>query len=280
MAVTEPLPHPHLSARRFGARRLPALTDEALFERTGIRVAFTGRAGGVSAGAFASLNLGSHVGDDPAAVQENRVRVLEALGAHGAQLVVPSQVHGDAVVSVDDAAAVGEARARAQEGADAIVASVPDVAVLLCFADCVPVAVASPSGRFAVVHAGWRGVMNGVAAKAVRQLAAADEPLLGPGAAGGYNVYVGPHIGACCVETGADVRERFAARFGDACLAGERCVDLLAALAVGLQEAGIACERIADAGVCTACANDEYFSYRASGGTCGRHGAVAYRKAR
>ena len=164
-------------------------------------------------------------------------------------------------------------------GADALVATVPGIAALLCFADCVPVIAVSPTGRFAVAHAGWRGVENGVAAKAVRALARADAAELGEDAANGYNVYVGPHIHASCFETGADVRKRFEDRFGSSCIPDERHVDLLEALTVGLEEAGIDRARVADAGVCTACSCDEFFSYRAAGGICGRHGAVAFRKA-
>ena len=250
MVATGQLPIPQITARRFGARCLPALTDDALYERTGVRVAFTGRAGGVSEGPYSSLNLGNHVGDDPASVERNRALVLEALDAADVPLVVPSQVHGEVVVELDDAS---------PEALDA---------------DCVPVIVVSPTGRFAVAHAGWRGVENGVAAKAVRALARADAAELGEDAASGYNVYVGPHIHASCFETGADVRKRFEDRFGSSCIPDERHVDLLEALTVGLEEAGIDRARVADAGVCTVCSCDEFFSYRAAGGICGRHGAV------
>lgn len=281
MTATYRLPIPHLSARLFGARLIPALTDDALFEATGVRVAFTGRAGGVSEGAYAALNLGGHVGDDAQAVARNRELLLEALGAEGVPVVVPNQVHGDAVVRVDnaDAAAVEAVRAQALEGADAVAVDVPDVAALLCFADCVPVVIASPTGRFAVVHAGWRGVMNGIAPKAVRLLAAADADELGAEAASTYNVYVGPHIHVECFETGEDVSARFAERFGVACVPDSRHVDLLAALRCDLEAAGVAPERIVDAGVCTKCAPRDYFSYRAEDGVCGRHGAIAFRKA-
>lgn len=81
MVATGQLPIPQITARRFGARCLPALTDDALYERTGVRVAFTGRAGGVSEGPYSSLNLGNHVGDGPASVERNRALVLEALDA-------------------------------------------------------------------------------------------------------------------------------------------------------------------------------------------------------
>ena len=278
--ATEQLPIPHMNARRFGARCIPMLTDDGLLERTGVRIAFTGREGGVSTGPYSSLNLGNHVGDDASAVERNRALLLEALGAPAVPVVVPSQVHGDELVRVDDAspASIDAACDRARAGADALAVGVPEVAALLCFADCIPVIIVSPTGRFAVAHAGWRGVENGIAAKAVRCLAEEDAAELGPDAAHGYNVYVGPHIHAECFETGPDVRDRFSSRFGSSCIPDERHVDLLEALTLGLEEAGIARERVADAGVCTMCSSDDYFSYRAAGGVCGRHGAVAFRK--
>lgn len=280
MDAIDRLPLPHLSARRFGARLLPALTDDALFDAVGVRVAFTGREGGVSAPPFASLNLGGHVGDDARAVERNRLIALKALGGEGLPLVVPNQVHGDVVVEVDDAAsdAVEAVRAQARAGADAVVAAVPGVAALLCFADCVPVVVVSPTGRFAVVHAGWRGVVNGIAPKAVRLMAERDAAKLGAFAAAGYNVYVGPHICPRCFETGEDVRARFVERFGEVVCHDGRHVDLSAALKCDLAAAGVSPERISCADACTKCAPERYYSFRAEGGVCGRHGAVAFRK--
>ena len=280
MVATGQLPIPQITARRFGARCLPALTDDALYERTGVRVAFTGRAGGVSEGPYSSLNLGNHVGDGPASVERNRALVLEALDAADVPLVVPSQVHGEVVVELDDASpeALDAAREAALAGADALVATVPGIAALLCFADCVPVVLASPTGRFAVVHAGWRGAVAGIAGKAVRLLAARDAAELGiapSSAAAALNAYLGPHIHAECFETGAEVRARFVDRYGADVAPDGRHVDLARALACDLGGAGLAAERIADAGACTACRLDDYFSYRASGGTCGRHGAIA-----
>ena len=93
MVATEQLPIPQMTARRFGARCLPALTDEALYERTGVRIAFTGREGGVSLAPYASLNLGNHVGDEPEAVERNRALLLEHLG------ISPSDRSGTATPS-------------------------------------------------------------------------------------------------------------------------------------------------------------------------------------
>lgn len=274
------LPKPHLDARLFGARRISALTDQALFERTGLRIAFTARGGGVSEAPYDSLNLGSHVDDDLSAVEANRALLLEALGAADVSLLVPNQVHGDEAVEVTsvDAAAVEEARRRAAAGADILVVDASEVAALLCFADCVPVIVAAPSGRFAVAHAGWRGAVAGVAGKAARLVAAREAAVTGTDertAASMLNAYLGPHIRACCFETGADVREQFVQRFGVEVAPDAHHVDLARAITRDLEQAGVQPSRIADAGVCTVCHSDEYFSYRASGGRCGRHGAFA-----
>lgn len=278
MAAYEELPAPRLTARTFSS--FPVLTDDALFARTGIRVAFTERAGGVSEGPYAALNLGGQVGDDPAAVAANRARVAAAFGVDASELVVPLQVHGDELVAVRSAApeVVHAAQQRAEAGADGVVVDAPGVAALLCFADCVPLIIASPTGRFAVVHAGWRGVMAHIAPKAVRALAELDAAARGceaAEAAAFLNVYVGPHIRACCFETSPDVHAGFTDAFGKGCARDAAHIDLAAALAVDLVAVGVDRARIADAGACTSCEHGRWFSYRAAGGICGRHGAFA-----
>ena len=278
----ENLPLPHLDARPFGARRLCALTDDALFDACGVRIAFTGRAGGVSSAPYDSLNLGAHVGDSLDDVMANRSLLAESLGAGDVPFLVPNQVHGSHVETVRSQASrdVVAAQQRMAQGADAVNVTCENVGALLCYADCTPVIVVSPSGSFSVVHAGWRGVVNGIAVKALRQLASEDAP---QGAdlrqfASRCNVYIGPHIHSECFEVGPEVVEQFENRFGASCIADARHVSMARALQVDLASAGILPQRICDAGICTVCDSSEYYSYRASGGTCGRHGAIAFRK--
>lgn len=259
---------------------LSFLTDEPLFAATGVRLGFSRRAGGVSEPPYDSLNLGDHVEDDPDAVAENRRLLLEAAGLSGTGLVTLNQVHGDAVLALGDgSSATWESLARAAAGgADGVAVSVPNVTALLCFADCTPVIVVSPSGAFAVAHAGWRGALAGIPAKAVAVLADLDARAgqgIDPSA---YNAYIGPHIGAECYECGEDLVGRFVERFGAACARSTDHLDLEAAVRASLAEARIAPSRIASSGECTACRDDLYFSYRKSGGRCGRHGAFAGRK--
>lgn len=280
MVMVERLPDPSLGARRFGARCVPALTDERLFQSTGVRIAFTGRVGGVSVGPYSSLNLASHVNDNPCDVKKNRRELLRALGVSGTHLIVPNQVHGNTVLTChgSDEATFDALCAQAAAGVDALVVTCCNLSALLCFADCVSLIVVSPTGNFAVVHAGWRGVLNGVAACAVQELLRCDKALWDRCTPSAYNVYVGPHIHAECFEASLDVRASFAKRFKNACIVDDCHVSLLAALIIELEEVGINQKRILDSGICTSCSSDTYFSYRASGGVCGRHGAIAYRK--
>lgn len=271
--TTLELVNPRLSEGRFMS--VCALTDESLFDQIGVRVAFTQRGGGVSQGGYGSLNLGSHVDDDPAKVRENRRLVRVAFGVEEAPCVVPNQIHGDTVLTVSDAESVSYVQQDADQGADGVIVAVPRIASLLCFADCMPVIIVSPTGHFAVVHAGWRGVENEIAAKAVRLLADLDAAILGDRAARSFNVYLGPYIHAECFETSSEVHHRFTDKFGGRCALDSRHIDLGQAQRVSLCAAGIDGDRIADAGVCTVCENDLYFSYRAQNGRCGRHGAFA-----
>ena len=272
MAALHDLPFPVLDALPLGAHRLIALTDEALFEACGVRVMFTGRDGGVSVGPYASLNTASHVGDDLGAVNQNRHLVLEAAGAPCARLVVPNQVHGTDLVRISETAEVDAAIGQAEEGADGIVVETSGVAALLNFADCLPLVIVSPSGRFAVVHAGWRGAVAGIAGKAARALAAGDSC-----GADAYNAYIGPHIRSECFEVGEDVASQFRDVFGEAVLEGASHVSLARAVTLDLERAGLAASRIADCGICTKCCSERYYSYRASNGECGRHAAFAVR---
>lgn len=221
---------------------------------------FSTRAGGVSTGPFASLNLGRSVGDDPGAVDENLRRFHAAAGLEGRALFVVSQVHGATVRQVgraDDPAAV------AFEEADAMVAWDSAVAVGIRTADCFPVLVGDPgTGRVAAIHAGWRGVARGVVARALEVLA--------PGA--GTVAALGPGIGACCFEVGPDVAAQIAAAtppVDDLVVAGRGLrIDLRAAIRAQLRASGVTI--LEDVGTCTVCDRTRFFSFRRDGKRSGR----------
>ena len=270
------LPLPQLKAVELdgGHGPLRALIDEPLRKQVRTVIAFTGRSGGVSVAPYDSLNLGDHVADDPASVRENRMTLMRSLdvpaGCHD-RLIVPNQVHGSFVLEVGDN--LSAAASTAHGGADGIVCAQSGAPVLLCFADCVPVILVAPGGAFAVAHAGWRGAIADIPAKALLRLcdAAGCSP-------DDCNAYIGPHIGSCCYETSQEILERFVSEFGDGCDCGNRLLDLSFAVEASLLRAGASERRIVDAKACTHCNERFYFSYRASGGTTGRHGAFAYKE--
>lgn len=247
-----------------------------------VRFGFTERTGGVSAAPYGSLNLGSHVGDDLAAVEENRRRALAALRGGACpglpavdvlmgRLLVPNQVHGDrvAVVGSSHPEELDRVRALIAEGADAIVCTAPSVPVLLCFADCVPVILTAPRG-FAVVHSGWKGTYARIAARAARVLM--DRTGCAPSE---ITAHVGPHILGDEYEVSPELIEKFDLAFGWELRDRTRLLDLSRAIAQALCEEGIPVCNIDDPSLSTVRGNDRFFSYRAEGGKTGRHAAIA-----
>ncbi|MDY7099956.1 MAG: peptidoglycan editing factor PgeF [Actinomycetota bacterium] len=238
----------------------------------------TSRHGGVSVGAYGSLNLAFHVPDEPAAVIENRRRACAALGLPLEALTMARQVHADdiAVVddthrgagSTDDASAVGEA--------DALITATPGVLIGVMVADCVPVVVADPSRRVvAVAHAGWRGTVAKVVTRVVETLIDRFGSAPGDLVAG-----IGPAIGPASYQIGPEVADAARAAFPAnpellrTAVDGSTHLDLWRANAVQLEVMGVAAERIEVAGVDTRTATDEFFSDRAER-PCGRFMALA-----
>jgi YfiH family protein len=202
---------------------------------------FTTRRGGLSEGPFASLNLGLWTDDDAARVKDNRERVREQVGVE--RLAQGRQVHGTRVV-VDG---------QGIEEADGQVTTARGVAAMVLAADCLPVALAGPDA-VAMVHAGWRGLAEGVLEAGVE-------------AVGAVCAAIGPGIGPCCYEVGDDVR----AVFGTS----ERTLDLKAIARARLQDAGV--REVHDCGLCTSCDAERFFSHRRDHGVTGRQAGLAWR---
>jgi polyphenol oxidase len=157
-----------------------------------VRAFVTLRTGGVSDGSYGSLNLGDHVGDDPARVAANRARVFEKLGLPGAPHWL-EQVHGRRVVDLDR-----------EDGrrADGAVTGRAGVVCAVMTADCLPVLFWERAGRrVGVAHAGWRGLAAGVLESAVEAMAVAPAEL---------EAWLGPAISAAAYEVGDEVRAAFA----------------------------------------------------------------------
>ena len=159
-----------------------------------VRSLLTTRHGGVSRGAFASLNLGDHVGDDPLSVAENRRRLASRLGTRPVWL---NQVHGTLALDA------GQVLSVLRPEADASFARQPDVACAVMTADCLPVLLCDKTGSVvAAAHAGWRGLLAGILERTVAAMACPGDELL---------VYLGPAIGPQAFEVGDEVRAAFVA---------------------------------------------------------------------
>ncbi len=165
----------------------------------GVHACVTTRAGGVSEGSCASLNLGPHVGDDPGSVAQNRVRLMQALRLPSPPLWL-RQVHGTHVVVHSGPAAL----ATEPPVADAAVSFLPGAVLAVLTADCLPVAFAARDGNaVGVAHAGWRGLVAGVLGATVSALRRDPGDLV---------AWLGPGIEPSAFEVGDEVRAAFEAR--------------------------------------------------------------------
>jgi polyphenol oxidase len=218
-------------------------------------VVFSTRAGGVSEGPYASLNLGRLTGDDVDRVDENRRRLCAEIGAELEPLALNRQIHSTLV----HRAAAG---ARGEPG-DGLWTDEPGLPVLAMTADCLPIALVRDAGEspaVAVLHAGWRGLLTGVVAAGAGVID------------GAFRAAIGPAIGPCCYEVGPEVAGPFAAAYGDDVVRGRK-LDLWTAAERALQAAGaVDVERV---DLCTACNPELFFSHRRTGKPRGVQGVIA-----
>lgn len=227
------------------------------------RIAFSTRNGGVSEGAFRSLNLGMKTADEQAHVVENRRRLCEAVGADPREATMAWQHHGTVVARArrGDILTPGTV----YERCDGLWSDEPGRAMLVLTADCLAIALVRSEGAkpaAAVLHAGWRGLLAGIVAVGV-------EALGGEGLAAA----IGPGIGPCCYEVGEEVADPFRARFGDDIVRNGR-LDLWTSAERALRAAGVA--QIERLDRCTSCEPETFFSHRRDRGRTGRQGVIAY----
>lgn len=233
----------------------PALHSPALDGLPGIAHGFFGRAGGVSRGLYASLNCGQGSDDRPEDVAENRARVARGVGVAPDRLVSVHQVHGR------DAVAVTAPWAERPK-ADAMVTTVPGLALGVLAADCTPILFADPAaGVIGAAHAGWRGALAGVAdatVAAMERLGARRDRI---------RVAIGPTIRRQSYEVGQEFPAPFlaesadnAAFFHPAARPGHHMFDLPGYLAARLGRLGLAA--IDDLEQDTLSQPERFFSYR------------------
>ena len=233
------------------------------------------RHGGVSPAPWASLNFSIARGDSAENVAANHLRLAAALGYARSELVTCTQVHGTGIAKVD----AGNAGMK-QAGCDGLVTDTPGLPLGLVFGDCVPVllydAVRNVLG---VVHAGWRGTVNGAAASLLWAMQA------------GYSTQprdvracIGPSIGPASYAVGSEVLSLAQARLPDADALftwpqgreHNPHFDLWRANAAQLEAEGVETAHIELAGIDTAQNTEDFFSHRAEHGRCGLFMMVAW----
>lgn len=224
-----------------------------------VRAISTTRAGGVSGRPWNSLNLGSHVEDDPEHAQENRRRLAESTGLDSAQIGWLNQVHGTEVVELTPNN-VGQAAK-----ADASYTHHPGIACAILTADCLPVILADSEGTVVgAAHCGWRSLCGGVIENLVSAMAVAPEAL---------QAWLGPAIGPTSFEVGPEVRDAFlehdpeaANAFKDAgARPGHFMADIYRLAVLRLNRLGV--YNVTGGGLCTVQNPDRFFSYRRDGRT-------------
>jgi polyphenol oxidase len=265
----------------------------------GVHFLFTGRGGGVSAAPYDTLNLGGAVGDDPAAVAENRRLTARACGLADGRLAWMRQVHGVAVryasigsaghervgsaghdavglagrdgVGADEFRLAGHHVARSDEfraagqplpEADASFTDVPGLGLGVLVADCAPVLLADPEARIVgVAHAGREGMAAGVVTELLSAMSAAGaDPAR-------MRAVIGPHICGGCYEVPAELRDRIAGKVPESgCVTrkGTPGVDVGAGVEAQLARSGVAA--VASDPRCTA-ETPSLYSYRRDGRT-------------
>ena len=244
-----------------------------------VHALFATRAGGVSAGPWASLNLGAETGDAPEHVRANRARLAAALG--GARPVFLRQVHGAQVIELGPDSPDG---ARA----DGAVTHGAGVACTVLVADCLPVLLAHPqAGVVAAAHAGWRGLAAGVLERTFENFWALARSRQGAEAtamaAGETLAWLGPAIGPRRFEVGAEVRAAFladdagAAACFDALAGGKFLADLPALARRRLARVGVTRVYGNDGGNawCTVSDAARFHSYRRDQAALGGSGRMA-----
>jgi len=194
-------------------------------------------------------------GDQPDRVHENRRLVCAELGADPDALSMNRQRHTTEVHRA-------HAGRRGEDG-DGLWTDERGLPLLAIVADCLPIALARVSGRepaLAILHAGWRGLLEGIVAKGVAALRG-----------GVLTAAIGPSIGPCCYEVREDVSDPFRRAFGVGLLRDGK-LDLWSAAERALRAAGVA--RVDRFDLCTACNPDLFFSHRRTGKPRGVQGVL------
>jgi YfiH family protein len=237
---------------------------------------FTTRNGGCSHIPFSSLNLGTHVGDDPASVEENRRRVAAAMGYQVSEIITANQVHGSHVCLVDSPP-------QSPQAADALITNKTNVLLMLMYADCVPIFVFDRNKRaVGLIHSGWKGTEANIVKRTVDSMAesfgTSPQDLI---------AVIGPCICVDHYEVSRDVAEKFV-NFPETQMHGTAepvipynkdkdtyLLDLRQIVLQQLRASGIDRDAVVISDQCTFANEKDFYSHRRDGGEGTQTGRMA-----
>lgn len=270
----------NFSKSKFQTKQSGAVIYESctLFDDSKILHAFTTKAGGVSTGYQASLNL-DHKMDSAENVRQNHLILADALGYDSHNMVSTRQIHSDIVRIARPEDAGLHLDGPVPYECDALITNRPNMPLICYSADCIPILLhAEDVNAIAAIHAGWRGTAADIAAKAAQRLC--DEYGAKPQ---NIRAVIGPGISACCFSTHNDVPDVLLANFGseitpciqpDPTENGKFLVNIKLVSAIRLQKLGLKPENIAISPECTCCLHDKYWSHRYTKGKRGGQAAI------
>ena len=250
-------------------------TDAFQTDHAQVIVGFTTRDKGYSDGPFNRFNLGLHVGDEPETVIKNRELLGADLKFPLDNWVLGEQIHANQICRVDSSDRGKGARdlSSALAGIDGLYTTEPNLLLVACYADCVPVFFLAPDGKaVGIAHAGWRGTVGEIAGRMIQkwendlQLSASD-----------IQVLIGPSIGDCCYEVDMRVASEIEKLEGinkDGLLKptdnGHFQLNLQLTNKRILEKYGVPSSNINISSYCTSCRTDRFYSHRKENGKTGR----------
>ncbi len=240
---------------------LPVVRSRLLSQFPNIICGMSTRQGGEEGSLF-GFNLGHGLGDDERRVDANRRRFFLQLGLDPAQIAYQQQIHETNITAVQEQGVA--------PGSDMLVTRTPMLGLTVSAADCVPILLYAPGeNTIAAIHAGWRGTMQKITAKALLHLREHNTIDLDS-----TFVFIGPSAGVCCYEVGEEVAKHFPEECVTRTSSGSLRLDLKRANALQLLDAGIPEGNVEESEHCTICKPSIFHSHRREGKYSGRMLAV------
>lgn len=240
---------------------IPELTDSGL-----VKAGISLRTGGVSNPPYDTLNLATHVGDDPEAVSQNQILFSDHTQIKSIKYC--KQIHSDKVLNASTftpSELHKKQVSTTQKTGDALISSTQGDTLGIFTADCIPIFILDKmTPAIGIAHAGWRGTLDLIAIKTLAEM----ERMFGT-IKKNCVVHLGASIKKCCYQVSSDLKQRFKEQFGNSVHNGDY-ISLQTANKIQLVDFGMHPKMITNSPYCTACNTDKFYSYRAESGQTGR----------